>query len=131
MEKKDEVDNKAIGQRIRQEREKLLLSRGEFAGIIGLSEYYIGQLERGERQMSLSVLVKIANCLHVSLDYLIYGEIAHDACYVHDACNTYKGSDSNKETEITVLLKKCSPKELDLIRKLIKTILPYINISQG
>ncbi|RKL62247.1 XRE family transcriptional regulator [Thermoanaerobacteraceae bacterium SP2] len=47
-------------QRIRKEREKLGLTREKFAEIIGLSDYYVGQLERGERQMSLNVLVKIA-----------------------------------------------------------------------
>lgn len=126
MEKNVEIDNKAIGQRIREEREKLGLSREEFAEIIRLSDYYVGQLERGERQMSLPVLVKIANCLHISLDYLIFGKTAHNAYYVHDARNTYDTFDSNKDTEINELINKCSPKELDLVKKLIKTILPYV-----
>jgi transcriptional regulator with XRE-family HTH domain len=33
------IDNKAVGQRIRKEREKFDLSREEFAEIIGLSDY--------------------------------------------------------------------------------------------
>jgi transcriptional regulator with XRE-family HTH domain len=114
VKKNIEIDNKAVGQRIREEREKFGLSREEFAEILGLSDYYIGQLERGERQMSLPVLVKIVNCLHVSLDYLIFGKAANNAY------------DSNKDTEINNLLNKCSPKELDIIKKLIKTILPYL-----
>lgn len=121
-----EIDNKAIGQRIRKERGKLGLSREEFAEIIGLSDYYVGQLERGERQMSLPVLVKIANCLHVSLDYLIFGKTANDAYYVHDARNIYEACDSDKDREINSLLNKCSAKELELVKKLIKTVLPYI-----
>ncbi|QNB46509.1 helix-turn-helix domain-containing protein [Thermanaerosceptrum fracticalcis] len=126
MERNVEINNKAIGQRIREEREKLELSREEFAEIIELSDYYVGQLERGERQMSLPVLVKVANCLHVSLDYLIFGKNACNAYYVHDARNTYDTFDSNKDTEINDLLNKCSPKELELVKKLIKTILPYM-----
>lgn len=125
MEKKVEINNKAIGQRIRKEREKLELSREEFAEIIGLSDYYVGQLERGERQMSLPVLVKVANCLHVSLDYLIFGKTANDAYYIHDARNIYKACGSDKDREINSLLNKCSPKELELVKKLIKTVLPY------
>jgi transcriptional regulator with XRE-family HTH domain len=128
MEKTVEIDNKAIGQRIREEREKLQLSREEFAEIIGLSDYYIGQLERGERQMSLPVLVKIVNCLHVSLDYLIFGETAPNL-YVYDAPNLYDTCGRNKEGEINRLLNKCSPKELELVKKLIKTILPYVRKS--
>ncbi|HCJ56810.1 MAG TPA: XRE family transcriptional regulator, partial [Clostridiaceae bacterium] len=51
-----EVDNKGIGERIRKEREKLALTREKLAEIIDLSPLYIGQLERGERQMSLNTL---------------------------------------------------------------------------
>lgn len=115
VKKNVEIDNKAIGQRIREEREKFGLSREEFAEILGLSDYYIGQLERGERQMSLPVLVKIVNSLHISLDYLIFGKTSDDVC------------DSNKDTEINNLLNKCSPKELDIVKKLIRTILPYLS----
>ncbi|MBA1336308.1 MAG: Transcriptional regulator, Xre family [Firmicutes bacterium] len=118
-----DIDKKAIGQRIREEREKLGLSREEFAEIIELSDYYVGQLERGERQMSLTALVKVVNCLHVSLDYLIFGKPLYNDCYAHDAHDAY---DSNNDTDINSLLKKCSPKELELFKKLIKTILPYL-----
>lgn len=122
-----EINNKAIGQRIREEREKLGLSREEFAEIIELSEYYVGQLERGERQMSLPVLVKVANCLHVSLDYLIWGKITSNSYYIYDAGNTYGTFDSSKDTELNELVNKCSPKEIELVKKLIKTILPYMS----
>jgi len=123
-----EIDNKAIGQRIREERKNLQLSQEGFAEIIGLSDYYIGQLERGERQMSLPVMVKVSECLHVSLDYLIFGKIAQDV-YVYDAPDIYGNSDRNTDREIQLLLDKCSPKELQLVKKLIKTILPYVSKS--
>jgi len=130
MGNKVKIDNNAIGQRIREEREILGLSREQFAEIIGLSDYYVGQLERGQRQMSLPVLVKVANCLHVSLDHLIFGKASyHNAQYVHENHNVYdEASDGIKDIEITSLIDKCSPKELELIKKLIKTILPYINL---
>lgn len=126
MEKNMRIDNKAIGQRIREEREKLGLSREDFAGIIELSDYYVGQLERGERQMSLPALVKIADCLHVTLDYLIFGKTAYNGYYAYDERDAYDASAANKDTEINGLLKKCSPKELELFKKIIKTILPYL-----
>jgi len=127
MKKKIEIDNKAIGQRIREEREKLRLSREEFAEIIGLSDYYVGQLERGDRQMSLPVMVKISSCLHVSLDYLILGETEYNAYRVHDSNNTYKAGGSNVDWEMNSLINKCSPKELALIKKLVQAILPYMS----
>ncbi|MCR4430462.1 MAG: helix-turn-helix domain-containing protein [Tepidanaerobacteraceae bacterium] len=122
MESKREIYCRAIGQRIRSEREKMGLSREEFAEIVGLSDYYVGQLERGERQMSLTVMVRIANCLHVSLDYLIFGDSGADG--VNESQCTYKAGDVRRE--INLLLDKCSPKEMELFKKLIRTILPYM-----
>lgn len=120
------IDNEAIGQRIREERGKIGLSREEFAEIIELSDYYIGQLERGQRQMSLPVLVRVANCLHVSLDYLIFGNTFHNDIYkVHEVDNFYEICSSNKDKELNNLINKCSPKELELVKKIIRTILPY------
>lgn len=123
-----QIDNKAIGQRIRDERERLDLTREEFAEIVELSSYYVGQLERGERQMSLPVLVNIANCLHVSLDYLIFGNKPQENLYIYENNNLgYKTNYPKECIEICKLLNKCSTKELDLFKKLIKIILPYIN----
>ena len=104
----------------------LQLSREEFAEIIGLSDYYIGQLERGERQMSLNALVKITNCLHTSLDYLIFGLKAPQAYYTRDDHHHYKINTLNNYKEIITLLNSCSPDELKLINKLLKTLLPYL-----
>lgn len=125
MEQKKELDLKNIGRRIRKEREKLGLSREGFAEIIGLSDYYIGQLERGERQMSLPVLVNVARCIHVSLDYLVFGKPTQGGDYIFDAgSGEYDASESS--SEIFELIGKCSPQELALVKKLFKTILPYI-----
>ncbi|HHV72537.1 MAG TPA: helix-turn-helix domain-containing protein [Clostridia bacterium] len=130
MKEKFGIDNKAIGQRIRIERENLNLTREEFSELVGLSEYYVGQLERGDRQMSLMAAVKIANCLHLSLDYLIFGKKycssqPDKSIYLaHDPDTSYLIDKEN--AEIKALLEKCSSKELDLIKKLIKTILPYL-----
>lgn len=123
-----EIDHISIGQKIRKEREKLKLSREEFAEIIGLSDYYIGQLERGERQMSLGVLVKIAKCLHLSLDYLIFGTENHLTYYSYETQELYNTSNNHPYNEITALLNKCSPKELKLIEKLLTSILPYLKV---
>lgn len=76
--------------------------------------------------MSLPVSVKVASCLHVSLDYLILGKTSNKGYYIYDARNVYKAHDSNNDSEIINLLNKCSPIELELIKKLIKTILPYM-----
>lgn len=122
MENEFELDNKAIGQRIREERIKFGLSQEKFAEIVGLSHYYIGQLERGERQMSLPTLVEIANCLHISLDYLVFGK----NIYVKENDEIYN---SNINIDIVELMNKCSNNELELFKEIMKTVLPYIKLK--
>ena len=53
------MSGKRIGNRIRQEREKLNFSREKFAEIVDLSPNFLGQIERGEASMSLDTLVKM------------------------------------------------------------------------
>jgi len=120
------LNNKDIGKRIRQEREKLGLSREEFAEIIGLSDYYVGQLERGERQMSLPTLVNIVICLHVSLDYLVFGNVKYCNNSIDHYSMVYETNDRSLD-EMYMLLKKCTPNEIELFLKLIKTIIPYMS----
>ena len=120
------IDHKTIGQRIREEREKLALSRADFAEIIDLSDYYVGQLERGERQMSLSVLLKVSSCLHLSLDYLILGTSRYQKDPSVKGDTPAYTKESTQFDEMVQLLSKCSDKELALIKKLIQTIIPYM-----
>jgi transcriptional regulator with XRE-family HTH domain len=127
----ENINNRDIGQRIREERERLGLSRSEFAEIVELSDYYIGQLERGERQMSLTVLIKISTCLHISLDYLIFGSTRYDNNVYDQGAPAY----TNEKTDIHVaeimqLLEKCSDKELTLFKKVIQTIIPYVTKAE-
>lgn len=119
------LNNKDIGQRIRKERERLKLSRQELAELVFLSDYYIGQLERGERQMSLNVLVNLASCLHLSLDYLIFGN-KNDLSYIQEDLATYEINSNYYDKELKELFNRCSEPEKELIVKLIKTILPYL-----
>ena len=124
------IDHRTIGQRIREEREKLALSRAEFAEIIDLSDYYVGQLERGERQMSLSVLLKVSSCLHISLDYLVLGTSRYVEYSASNESVPAYAKENTQLVEILQLLEKCSERELDLIKKLIQTIIPYMRQNE-
>ena len=106
----DYVNNHAIGERIRKERERARLTRENLAERLGLSPLYIGQLERGERQMSLDTLVKVSDQLHVATDYLIYGSTPDM---------------ENEISRIITLLNKCSKNELLLIEDIIKLVFSY------
>jgi transcriptional regulator with XRE-family HTH domain len=59
-----------FGKALRQRRHKLGVSQEEFADMCGLDRTYIGGIERGERNVALVNIEKIAKALRVSLPEL-------------------------------------------------------------
>ena len=62
-----------LGKRIRQIREAMKISQEELAERSGLHRTYIGSVERGERNLSIEAINKIAKALEVSLAVLFKG----------------------------------------------------------
>lgn len=60
-----------LGERIKEERIKRQKTQDNLAEAINMSTSYVGQIERGERHLTLDTLVCIANYLKLSVDYLI------------------------------------------------------------
>jgi transcriptional regulator with XRE-family HTH domain len=56
-----------FGRALRQRRHKLGVSQEEFADMCGLDRTYIGGIERGERNVALVNLEKIAKTLRISI----------------------------------------------------------------
>ena len=67
-------DKAAVGQRIRDQRKRLGISRSEMAEHIGRAEKYYADIERGYCGMSVETMICIADTLGLSLDYLILGK---------------------------------------------------------
>jgi len=65
------MEHQALGKRIREERLKLNLTQEKLAEDVNLSTAYIGQIERGERSLTLDNLIAVVNRLGVSVDYLL------------------------------------------------------------
>ncbi|MGH9729991.1 MAG: helix-turn-helix domain-containing protein [Candidatus Acidiferrales bacterium] len=59
-----------LGKALRQRRHKLGVSQEEFADMCGLDRTYIGGIERGERNVALVNIEKIAGALKISLSEL-------------------------------------------------------------
>ncbi|MDX8054813.1 helix-turn-helix transcriptional regulator [Lentzea sp. BCCO 10_0798] len=68
----DEVA-RAFGARVRQSREVLGLSQEGLADASGLHRTYIGSIERGERNVSLVNILRIADALNVPPGQLLNG----------------------------------------------------------
>jgi transcriptional regulator with XRE-family HTH domain len=59
-----------LGKALRQRRRRMRLSQEAFADLCGLDRTYIGGIERGERNVALVNLEKIAKALDLSLSEL-------------------------------------------------------------
>jgi len=60
-----------IGQKIRQLRQDQKLTQEELAFKVGVDRSYMGFVERGEKNPTLSTLIKIARALKISLAELL------------------------------------------------------------
>jgi transcriptional regulator with XRE-family HTH domain len=65
------VDYKRLGERIREERQRLHLTQADLAEAIDISDTYMGAIERGERSLTLNTIVRLVKRLGVSIDYLL------------------------------------------------------------
>ena len=74
------MDYIALGRRIKEERLKLNMTQERLAEEVNLSTSYIGQIERGERKLTLDSLINITNCLGVTVDYLLQESIIRTRC---------------------------------------------------
>ena len=65
------MDYMKLGEKLKKERIRNRLTQEMLAEMADITSSYVGQIERGERKVTLSKLVRIANVLNVSIDYLL------------------------------------------------------------
>jgi transcriptional regulator with XRE-family HTH domain len=64
---------KDLGQRIRRLRDARKWSQEEFAHVAGFHRTYVGQIERGEKNLGFTNLAKVSNVLGVTMSELLMG----------------------------------------------------------
>ena len=62
-----------IGERLRGIRENMHMTREQFSEKIDITDSFLGQIERGERSLSVKTLKKVVKYAGVSADYLLFG----------------------------------------------------------
>lgn len=62
-----------IGRRVRARRMELGWTQEGLAERADISLSYVGHIERGEKIGSLDTMIRLCDCLGVSLDWLVYG----------------------------------------------------------
>ena len=97
----------AVGQRLRQRRNYLGLTREQFAELADIGAGYYGQIEVGTSQMSIDTLIKVARTSRLPIEYILFGEERGEA-----------DLDS-----LQILLRNCTPRELHLAEKVLQLFL--------
>ena len=67
------MDWLALGKRIRERRLELGYTQEKLAELVEVSPSFIGTIERADKIPGLTTMAKLARCLDVSLDYLVFG----------------------------------------------------------
>ena len=62
------INKKLFGKRIKEAREKLGYTQFKIKKKIGVSQNFLGDIERGIKLPSLNKLILLSNCLKLSLD---------------------------------------------------------------
>ncbi len=60
-----------FGNKVRNERKKQNMSQEEFSDLVGVHRTYIGMIERGEKNITLENIEKIANALKTPISKLL------------------------------------------------------------
>ena len=107
MEKRQLIE---IGQRLRQRRQALGLTREKMSELADIGTGYYGQLEVGTSQMSIDTLIKLSRSMHLPMEYILFGE----------------GEGVGDPSAILDLLRRCSPRELNLAEEVLKLFLMKI-----
>jgi transcriptional regulator with XRE-family HTH domain len=70
------MNYKRLGKRLREERRRQGLTQSALAEAVDISDAFMGQIERGERHLSVGTLVRLINHLGVSADYLLADSVS-------------------------------------------------------
>lgn len=101
---------KAIGARIRKQREYIGYTREQFAELLDVTPKFCSDIELGVKGMSIVTLCKISQILHISTDFILFG--------------TTEKSDTSA---VEHLLQQCSRDELVYAEQMLKTLLAAMN----
>ena len=99
---KNVINKKLFGKKVKDARTKMDLTQFELAEEIGVSQNFLGDIERGIKLPSLSKLILLSNTLKVSLDFLFADSLDNVIC---EPDNTYY-----------------TDKQMAIIKNIVKTI---------
>lgn len=106
----NELDFKAIGDRIRKQREFLGYTRDYLAEQLSVSTNFCRDIEIGAKGMSIQTLAKISAILKLSIDYIMLGE-----------------TPDNRAEPLLLMLNSCKPDKRKYAEDILKSFLLAID----
>lgn len=92
------LDLKMLGENIRKERKRQLLTIEKLAELAGITENFLGKIERGDSIPSLPTMDSIARALNVGIDYLSgYTERPSEYQYINSLIELNELTPESKE----------------------------------
>ena len=93
------MDYYKFGQRIRKLRKARGLSQEKLSEMLDISVTHMSHIETANTKMSFSLIIKIAEVLDVSLDYLVYDKQRNENSFSQQIAEVVSGC-SDKEKRI-------------------------------
>lgn len=103
------MDRIALGKRLREERIRCGMTQEQVAESINVSTAYIGLIERGERSVTLEKLVLLAQCFHVTIDFLLQESVLP--------------TETMQDTQLFSLWSNATQKERGMILSIIQSVI--------
>lgn len=100
-----------MGKKIREQRKLKHFTLEQLAEKLEVSTTFIGQIERAKGIPSLETIVKIANVLEVSIDYLLFADLGKEAINAH-----FIGQISELTKDFSTSEKQIVLKNIELLR---------------
>ena len=96
------VDYVKMGKRIREARKAQNLTQEAASEKCDITSAYYGNIERGDKKMSIETLAKISQGLNLPVDYLLFGE-TQDELALHLSEIKHLVGDDQMEKYLTVI----------------------------
>lgn len=109
-----------VGKRIKRARDKINISQQDLSKKIGMSNSVLSRIESGERPARSDELVKIADALDVTTEYLLDNRSSAD--YISGPLDVYDILNSNEQLLING--KEASESDKARIREMLKLMFP-------
>ena len=113
MPSKKKLDYEIIGRTIKMYRQKQDMSQDELSEFADITVGYLSKIEKGQCHPSLDVLASISEVLGITVNDLFYDfDVSHGSILARN---------------IMLCVEECTLKEQELIYKIIKTLMDFLD----